>query len=300
MELRQLHYFATLAEELHFGRAAARLQLAQPALSQQIRNLEVELGVTLFQRTKRRVELTDAGAQVLADARALLAQASQLRETAARAGRGELGRLVLGCTGNTLSTVLPLLLRSFRSCYPGVDVVLHEACTEDQLDLLVRQQIQVGLLHPPLRHSEVSHAPIFSEPLLLALPHDHLLAAGALIEPQLLQQEPLILFPRNQGPALYDKVIRRCQEAGFSPNVVHEATTPQTVLGLVAAGVGCAFVAASLQQNGWPDVTFRPLAWPPIMLETAVAWRSSASPAVHMFCELAQAVARQESWVKQA
>jgi DNA-binding transcriptional LysR family regulator len=300
MELRQLRYFLVTAEELHFGRAATRLHIAQPSLTQQIQNLEAELGVKLFLRTKRRVELTEVGQLFLIEVRLVMEHLTQAVRVAQRAGKGELGRLSLAYAGATMYRVLPPILQAFNDRYPNVDLTVSEVSTEQQLLLFDRNLIHVGLLHPPIRRNEIACETIFREPMVLALPENDPLAATEKIVPEQLSDRAFILFQRQQGPWLHDRITSLCQQAGFSPRVVQETCPPNAVLGLVAAGIGVAFVAQSLQSVPRPGIAYRPLSAPPIELETAVTWRKTdISPVLKAFLSVVRDVARQQGWSEQ-
>ncbi|MCG8353635.1 MAG: LysR family transcriptional regulator [Chloroflexales bacterium] len=290
MELRQLRYFVAVAEELHFGRAAERLHIAQPALSQQIQTLERILGVQLLQRTKRQVALTDAGRLFLQQARLTLLHAEQTVQVAVQASRGAIGRLVLGFTGMTLYSVMPTIVRVFRERYPGIDLVVQEMCTEDQARALQNSQIHVGLLNPPIRADAIDVEPIFSEPLIAVLPDQHPLAGLPVISLAYLADEPFILFPRTNGPCLYDAIMSMCCQAEFSPRVVYETPLPQTKIGLVAAGIGVTLICASMANVQRPGVVYKTLLEQTPELKTAVAWRraDNISPVVQSFLEVAR------------
>jgi DNA-binding transcriptional LysR family regulator len=287
MELRQLRYFVMVAEELHFGRAAERLHIAQPALSQQIQTLEGAIGVQLLRRTKRHVELTDAGRLFLEQARLTVMQAEQTAQVAAQASRGAIGRLALGFTEMTLYSVMPAIARAYRARYPEVDLTLYEMCTEEQVRALQSGHIQVGLLHPPLRANDIHISPIFCEPLIVALPDEHALAHLPDVAPAQLAEDMFILFPRDDGPCLYDQIISMCRQAGFSPRIAYETPLPQTKIGLVAVGVGITLTAASMANLQRPGVVYKSLREPTPELETAVAWRNNmASPVVRGFLDV--------------
>lgn len=291
MELRHLFYFVAVAEELHFGRAAQRLHMAQPPLSQQIRSLEDELGVQLFQRTKRHVELTEAGQAFLSEARLTLAQAEHAIEVARRAGRGETGRLAVGFVGTTTYEVLPIIIRAFQQSYPDVELILHELTTAQQVQALHDKHIHIGLLRPPINDDMLAFETIHREPIGLVLPESHPLAQQTpLASVAALAQERFIMFPRHLGIGLYDQVISLCQDAGFSPQVRQEAVQMQTILALVAAGLGIALVPASarhLRNNG---IVYRPLEDVHVYTELAMAWRKKdISPVAQAFRRLVPA-----------
>ena len=291
MELRHLRYFVTVAEELHFGRAAHRLHMAQQPLSRQIRNLEDELAVQLFHRTKRIIRLTEAGEAFLPEARKTLAQADYAVAVAQRVSRGEAGRLYIGFTGPILNRVLPAVVRPFKQRFPDIHLELKRLQTNEQVKALLDGEIHVGLLHPPIDASGLRHEVIYHEPLIAVLPDIHPLAKGAPnpISVQTLANQPFILFPRQVGPVLYDAIISFCQQAGFSPRVIQEAFPQQTILGLVATGLGVSLTPASAQHIRQQGVTVRPLIEVTPILESAMAWRSGATnPALARFLDIAR------------
>ncbi|ESA34878.1 family transcriptional regulator [Leptolyngbya sp. Heron Island J] len=291
MELRHLRYFLAVAEELHFGRAAQRLHIAQQPLSRQIRNLEDELGILLFHRTKRRIRLTQAGQVFLQETRKTLAQADHAVVMAQRVGQGVAGQLSIGFTGPMLNRILPTVVREFKQRFPEIHLSLQRLPTNDQVKSLLADEIHVGFLHPPIDASLLKQTVIYQEPMIALLPDFHPLAkdAPAPISIKSLANESFILFPRQVGPVLYDAIISFCQQADFSPNVVQEAFPQQTIMGLVAAGLGVSLIHASIQQIHQPGVVARPLIEPSPVLESAVAWRSDLPhPALTHFLELVQ------------
>jgi len=283
MELRHVRSFVAVAEELHFGRAAKRLGIAQPPLSQQIKRLEAELGVVLFHRTRRRVELTEAGRALLEEGRRLLAQAERTEQAAQRAHRGEVGRLEVGFVGSATYGPLPAILRAYRAAYPDVDLGLRQLTTAEQVAALLEGGIGVGLLRPPAPAAVgvLAVETVQREEVLVALPQSHLLADWRRIPAAELAEEPFVLFPRAAGPGLYDQIVAICGRAGFVPTVAQEATEMATIIGLVAGGLGVSLVPASVRRLARPDVAFRPLDPPtPPALELAVAWRRGDPSAV--------------------
>ena len=272
MELRHLRYFVAVAEELHFGRAAARLHMAQPPLSQQIKTLETELGVQLFHRTKRKVELTDAGRLFLPEARNTLAQATHAGDVARRAQHGEIGRLRLAFVTSAAQSVLPCIIRTFRAANPGVDVELMDMTPARQVEALDGGRIDVGFLRPPLARPEFVAAPVLKEPLVVALPAGHRAARQRRIKLQDLRSEPFVMFPREHGPGLYDLVLSLCRAAQFSPNVAYEANQMHTILAYVAGGLGVALVPASLMELQQAGVAYRALAAPRADVELAMVY----------------------------
>lgn len=284
MELRHLRYFITVAEELHFGRAAQRLHIAQPPLSQQIRQLEEELGVILFHRTKRSVQLTDAGQVFLEEAKQVLIQAAQAVQAAQRASRGEIGQLVVSFVSSAAYNVLPKILQAFRARFPEVNLALHELTTDKQLQGLRDGWIDVGFLRPPIEDDTLSLATIFQESLVVALPEIHPLSRQPQVPLKALINEFFILFPRPLGPKLYDQIVGLCQQAGFSPNVVQEAIQMQTIVSLVAAEIGIALVPASVQNLQRRGVIYKAIQEATPKAEIAVIWLSNdLSSVLHQF-----------------
>ncbi|HZU00800.1 MAG TPA: LysR family transcriptional regulator [Ktedonobacteraceae bacterium] len=280
MELRHLRYFVAVAEELHFGKAATRLAIVQPSLSQQIRQLEDELGFPLFQRTKRSVELTEAGKVFLSAARSILAQVHEAKRAAQRAYRGEEGRLVVGYISSSTYDLLPLMLRVYRERFPHVEVVLRELTTYEQVRALEEEYIQVGLLRLPINVPLLDIEIVRQEPIVCVLPEEHPLAARERIAVPLLAQEPFVLQSRHRGAGYYVELMKLCLNSGFSPNVIQEVTELHAIVGLVAAGIGVSLVPLSAQNIRSQGVVYRELEGTAPMTEMAVAWRRDAHSAI--------------------
>lgn len=259
MELRHLRYFLAVAEELHFGRAAARLHIAQPPLSQQIRQLERELGYDLFLRTQRRVRLTEAGAAFREEARGLLDRLEQAKAAAGRIARGEAGALAVGFVASATYALLPRLYRRFRARHPEVALALEEMSTAEQVDALRAGRIQLGLARPPVGDDALAAEPLADEPLVAALPVRHPLAARKELPLRALAHEPFVLFPRRPRPGWIDVVQGACHASGFRPAVAQEVLELSTAVTLVAAGVGVTLVPASAQALRLEGVAYRPL-----------------------------------------
>ncbi|MFN6465784.1 MAG: LysR family transcriptional regulator [Nostoc sp. DedVER02] len=294
MELRHLRYFVTLAEELHFGRAAERLHIAQPPLSQQIRQLERELGFELFHRTKRNVQLTEAGQVFLGEVQQIMRQLQQAIQVGQQTSRGEIGQLVVGFVSSAAYNILPTILRTFRSYVPGVSIELHELTTDQQLEWLREGRMDVGFLRPPVEENRFSCETIFQESLMVALPEAHLLASQSNVCLTSLANEPFILFPRILAPGLYDLIISVCQQAGFSPKVAQEAIQMQTIVSLVAAKMGVAIVPASLQNLQRIGVVYKTVQEPTPKVSIAMIWRKSeTSPTVQKLVEIVIQVAQE-------
>ncbi len=295
IELRLWRQFTAVAEELHFGRAAVRLHMTQPPLTQAVAQLEGLLGVRLFDRTKRSVQLTAAGAALLPEARELLARAQALPAHARAAAAGEVGRLRLAFVSTVGFTLLPQWIRAFRALYPQVEFELIEATGDVQLRQLERGDIDAGfMLHSPgFAPTALEHLLITREPLLLALPEQHGLAAPGKPALGKVLDEPLVIFPRRIVPSLYDAVFGLYHAAGRSPQVAQEAIQMQTIVNLVSAGLGVAWVPRSVQQFQRQGVVYREVAGRKGIAvpgcETSLAWRAGAGgPALERFVAFAR------------
>jgi len=275
MDLRQLRYVIAVADQLHFGRAARQLSIAQPSLSQQIKNLEQELGVRLFERDTRRVVLTGAGAVYVQEARAILARLADAALLARRAERGEIGRLSLGFVGFAALDTLPDLIGAFQRRYPDVLLHLHERSNEDQVRGILAGALDAGIVREPAATGRIAFQLIFEDVQLVALPASHRLAAKRRVRLRELSDEPFIVTPRDHGVALYERVIGACAEAGFAPRIVQEAVMMTTTLGLVAAQVGVAIVPSLAAAIHLPALAFRPL-WPAVTVRIGLIWDASA------------------------
>lgn len=278
MELRHLRYFVAVAEELHFGRAAQRLNIAQPPLSRQIRDLERELEADLFERLPRGVQLTAAGRAFLPQARLTLAQAERARRSAQRAAQGETGRLRVGfIDAATYPGVLPGVLGFFRMHLPLIGLSLFEMDSAEQEESLREGRIDVGILQSPPADAErwLHVEEVYSDPLVAALPKSHRSAARSRLALGDLASEGFVLFPRSVDPALHDEIIARCRGAGFSPRIVQEAAAWQTLSGLVSGGVGIALVPQSLSRIRRPGVVFHPVRGLNVKMRIYMAWKTS-------------------------
>jgi len=282
LELRQLRYFVAVAEEKHFGRAALRLHMTQPPLSQAIAALEDMLGTPLFLRTKRSVALTPAGTALLPEAQRILQQASALPDLARRAASGASGLLSLSFISTADYSILPPLLQRFRERFPQVQIELREATTDIQLDDLMQGKIDAGLLLPPLPDKAgqvLDYRPLLSEPLVAALPAGTVRARGA-VSLASLRALPLIIFPRRIAPAFHDTILSCFRDAGLTPHIGQEAIQMQTIVGLVSAGMGMALVPQSVSNLQRPGVDYRRLSDPTPLIETGLAWRRDSQSTV--------------------
>ena len=295
MELRHLRYFVAVAEELHFGRAAERLHIAQPPLSRQIRDLETEIGTPLFDRVARGVELTPAGKAFLPEARLTLAQAERAQRSAQRAAKGETGRLRVGFVeAATYSAILPNVLGFFRMHLPQIGLSLFEMSSIEQEEALRDSRIDLGMLdNIPTDAERWLHVEsVYSDPLVAAMPESHELAKKARINFEELAEDPFVLFPRTEMPRLYDEFIAACRASGFSPRVVQQAEGWHTLAGLVGAGVGTAFVPRSLANAQRPGIVYRRARGLTVAVEMAAVWKKGEkSPVRERFVTALRAVA---------
>jgi DNA-binding transcriptional LysR family regulator len=292
MELRQMRYFVAVAEELHFGRAARRVHVAQPALSKQVMNLECELGVRLLDRRGRKVELTEAGRVFLERSRAILEDLEDAGLATARAGSGETGRLTVGFTGMALYGAAPQIVKTFGERFPGVDLALREMSTPAMVEALLGRRVDVGFLHPPVGEAaggEVTVEVMASEPLIVALPEGHELCRLSEVPLSRLAEERFVIVPRDEGPELHDRIMGTCHVSGLSPVVANRnAPSQTTAIGLVAAGVAASLVWECMRNLRRPGVVYRPLAEAALQMQTALAWRQDdSSPVLREFVALA-------------
>lgn len=289
MELRHLRYFAAIAEERHFGRAAERLGIAQPPLSKQLQDLEHELGYPLFDRSRRPIELTAAGAALLEHTRGIFAGVEVAVREARRAGAGHSGRLAIGYPQSLAYSGLSGLLRAFRERSPEVAIEVRELSPGEQVEALKRGDLDVGFVRTPLHEPELASENIRNEKLVLALPVDHRLAIRERVALSAVAGEPFVFFPRARGPGFFDFLMGFCRDCGFSPHIVQEA--PQIdVLALVAAGFGLSIFPDSVREFRRADIVLRPIIGSPTT-ELRVTWRSGdSSPAVAHFIETVRKV----------
>lgn len=287
VELRHLRSFLAVAEELHFGRAAKRLFIVQSALSRQISALERELDVTLLERDRHRVDLTPAGHALLEDVRQLLGHADEATRRARAAGRGTTGTLRLGFIAPALYAVLPPLLRTFRARNPEVRLILEEMHNQQAVDGVRHRRVQVALVRLPVRQSpDLRLQPVQSEEVLLAVPEDHRLAGRPEVALAELADTDLILIARGLEPELHDYYTSACADAGFTARVAHEVDRTHVAMGLVASGLGAAFVPASARRVAQPGVALVPLTGSELRLRIAAAWNDATDPVLARFLDL--------------
>lgn len=288
MNLRALQCFVILAEELNFSRAAERLHIAQPALSQQIRSLEERLGTQLVDRARRPLVLTEAGHYLCSEARQILGSVEQVTRAAQEIGVGRRGWLSVGFTRSSMYSVLPPALKAFHHAYPQVELKLFEMLTEEQTDALRDLRIHIGIGRQPVAVGGCTSYPLMRERVMAALEPNHPLAAQQTVQIAELADTPLILYPKHQNAQFKRSVLSLYRDAGVTPFVAHEAYEIQTAIALVAAGLGVTFIGESVARHGRNDVVFRHLAGPGSSYRSTLAatFRSDdASPHLRAFLD---------------
>jgi DNA-binding transcriptional LysR family regulator len=292
IELRSLRQFLAVAEELHFGRAATRLHMTQPPLTQAIQKLELALGAALFERSSRKVMLSAAGQALLPLARQLLLQAQDLAPQIQAAAQGQRGRLRLAFVSTVGYGELPRWLRGFREAQPGIAVELLEATLDLQLEAFARQDIDAGfIIHAPgAVPAGFESLSVGLEPLMLALSTDEPLATSAALQSSDVLALPLVMFPRDVAPSLFDAVMQFYREQRCTPRIAQQANQMQTIVNLVSAGIGAAWVPASVSGLQRPGVVYRSVAALPPLCETSLVWPPGAAPTVARFVAHVQAM----------
>lgn len=292
MELRHLRYFAVVAEELNFRRAAARLHVAQPSLSAQIRALETDIGVRLLERTTRRVELTAAGEVFQRDVRRLLALTDDAVAQARRADRGEVGRLRVGFVGSATYELLPRVAAAFRAECPDVALELHgEMFTPGQVRALLAGELDVAFLRPPVDEPDLTVRVLRREPLVALLPAGHRLAGLAEVPLSELADEPFVTYPSHWRSVVHDAVVAACRTAGFGPRVALETDGTSSLVSFVAAGTGVAVVPAAVRHLQVTGAVVRPLTGTDAAVDLALVWRGAdRTPALARFVATAMSV----------
>ena len=296
IELRHLRYFTAVAEELHFGRAAARIGIAQPPLSQQIQRLERILGCALFDR-KPRVALTEAGVSFLATARRALAQVEFGIEDARRAARGEVGPLSVGFVASAMLTPVPDILRAYRQQMPAVALRLVELSPSEELESLLDGTVDVAFVRERRADDLLVYEPAVREPFMALLPPGHPLAAESQLPVEALADEPFVHFARDVAPSLYDQVIELCRRAGFVPKVAQEVRQWLTHISLVQAGLGVALVPESVRKLRWGGVEYRPIESSPDAMIDLCSRAGAATPTVQAFVALARAIVSRQAMI---
>lgn len=293
MDTRLLRYFVAVAEERHFGRAAERLNMAQPPLSQQIKQFEQSLGFKLLERTTRRVDLTPAGELVLTRGRRILQDMDELAVSAARVAAGAEGVLRIGFSGSATYRLMPYIIREAHARMPGLDLVVQGEMLTPEMELaLDEHRIDLAILRPPVRSSGVRLRFLERDELVAIVPADSPWAQRGVIDLADLADEPFVCYP--PGSAVSSLFQRACQEAGFLPEIVQVASETSTLMSLVAAGVGSALLPGSTRQFAASDLVFRPLARP-VQVDLALAWcPDRETPLVRNFVSLFDSIALPE------
>ncbi|AJW28951.1 LysR family transcriptional regulator [Chania multitudinisentens RB-25] len=278
IELRHLRYFVAVAEELHFGRAAERLRISQPPLSQQIKALEEMLGARLLARNNRNVGLTQAGEMFLKEAYQVLDQVNRAAEKATRLERGEIGELMIGFTSSApFISAVSRSLRTFRQLSPNVHIKMREINTKQQLVPLLNGELDLGVMRNTRLPDALQHQVLLREPLLAVVPNGHPLvhkAPGTLRFTD-LAQEPFVFFSREVGTALYDEILALLANAGIAPYITQEVGEAMTIIGLVAAGLGISILPTSFGRVKIDGVTYLPIAEPDAMTEVWLVYHCS-------------------------
>jgi len=285
MELRQLRYFLAVAEDLHFTHAAERLHVAQPALSQQISQLEREVGAKLLERTSRSVVLTSAGEMFRKRATIAIEQLERAAADAGTLGRGEAGVISLGFVSAAVVNILPIMLRWFHQEVPAAVVDLRELEPSEQIESIRQRHLDIGLLHANIESPELASMVVAREKLIVALPENHPAACKEQVELRTLSKEKILLPRRHAFPGFYELVIHACQEEGFEPACLQPTNLLQTAVALVAGELGIALVPESFRHNlHVPGVVYKPLAEPAPVAEMIAVWREdNESPLLTTF-----------------
>ena len=293
MDFRRLRYFVAVAEERNFSRAAERLHIAQPGLSKQIKDLEGDIGVRLFERSNRGVRLTEAGRLLLEETQQMYTQMEGALRMVRRVGHGEVGRLTLGFVPSAFNEILPPFLRAFQESFADVELLLREMNPDQLLQNLRSEKIDAAFAYLPVENDDLDCRPVSREPLVVALPEIHPLAGEAEIDMRKLADEPFVLPARYQTPGLRGRVMEVCRQAGFVPKGVQreEWLMQTTIVGLVASNVGIALVPASLERNlRRTGVVYKNMRGTPPKVEMGVVWRrSDVSPVLQSFLGIVDA-----------
>lgn len=287
IELRHLRYFLAVAEELNFGRAAERLNITQPSLSRQIQNLEKELGLILFERKQRQIRLTAPGQILLAEVEQIMIRFDQGMRVVKRASRGEVGQLTVGFQGSSVYDVIPISIKAFRDRFPDVEVIMQPMETSEQVIAIAENNLDVGFVIPPTTDANLEVEILLEEPLVLALPENHPLAAQSEIHITALANEPLILASRDRGCGLHEQIFEIYQRVSLRPNVVCAAREMQVMLGFVAAGMGISLLPSHVKNFQRTGVIYRKLTPEAPIAGLGIAWKSNNStPVLSAFLEI--------------
>lgn len=293
LELRLIRSFVCLSEELNFSRAAERLHIAQPALSRQIMALEATLGVQLLHRTKRKVELTTAGATFRNRCYRLLSDVTEAEYEVRRVAAGQEGALAISFIHSSTYGMLPPILNNFRTQFPRVELKLFEMTISEQIQALRAGKVDIGLLRPPISDDTLDSRPVGTQKFMVALPSSHPHAQAGRISLCALKDDPFVLFERQQSSLFYSRIIAMCEAAGFVPKVSQQATQIHTVVGLVGAGMGVSIVPEVAKNLQLPTVSFAQIEDNPAGVDVCLAWRKDNTlPTLSSFADIAATAAR--------
>jgi DNA-binding transcriptional LysR family regulator len=294
LQVEELHSFVVLADELHFGRASKRLFVSQPALSKQIRRLEEKVGGALFTRTRRKVEITEAGRVLLAGADKVLREDEAALSLAKEAVLGRAGTLRIGFGIASVSEILPRTILRFRKTYAQVELKMRDMSTPAQIAALVEGSIDIGIVRLPIAHTELDSLPLFHEQLVVATSGS--LSYNSRQGLAALRNQPFVFFPRATSATLHDHVLGLCRGAGFSPTIVQEASELFTILNLVRAGLGVSLVPSAARRMGVPGVRFHDLGLPEAKWRIGIAWNrlSDKAELISRFVATTRSVVRRE------
>jgi len=288
LELRHLRYFVAVAEELHFARAAERLHLSQPPLSQQIRKMEEILGCELFLRTSRSVKLTPAGAALLDKARRTLGNVQRDIEDVRSVGGGEVGSLNVGFVSSAILTILPRILSTHREAYPRIHLRLYEGFTSRVLDGFENGTMDAGILRDSDPSETLHVKTLFTEPYVAVLPATHPCAGQKSISARMLRDEPFVYYPRSAGARAFEKPLTIFEEHGFRPQIVQEASHWVSILSLVGAGFGVSVAPACVRRMASPEVVCLPIRDAKVTSNIEIAWiKGDSRPIVEHFVRIA-------------
>ncbi|QHI97449.1 LysR family transcriptional regulator [Xylophilus rhododendri] len=287
MDLKQLRYFVAVAEELNFSRAADRLHISQPPLSQQIKVLEEEMGVQLLARNSRGVRLTDAGAVFLRESRLLLEQFGAAIQATRHASRSNAGTIRLGVATSGLFSVIPGLMAQMRADFPHVELRVRDMQSDEQVLAVAQGALDLGIVHVKPERMNVGRQALYSEPFALVLPADHAGASGPMRPLAHWAEEPMVALSREHAPTVFDAVIACCSAAGFSPDIRHTARNPMTIFQMVRSGFGIALVPRSYRESAYPGVVFRELESSAGQVRLEIIWSERNAS------ELAQKIVRE-------
>jgi DNA-binding transcriptional LysR family regulator len=300
IDIKPLRYFVVLAETLHFGRAAVRLNLSQPPLSRQLAALEDAVGARLIERSPQRVTLTAAGERLYIDAKAIIASLDQAVKNAQAASLGNIGTLAVGFTMCAAYSVLPAYARAYRAAFPDVTFNLKEVLSNDLTEQVLNARIDAAIMFPGLALKGLSSRTILTEPLCVALSRTHPLARSRRLKIEQLAAETFVMAAAEVAPTLHASIVGHCRAGDFEPNIGFEVQLQQTVLSLVNEGVGIALVPESMRRAQLADLIFKPLVDAPMMSQVLVWSVANRNPCLGTFLDLVDRVGEQWATIEHA